>query len=78
MGKAQSISAVINGMQRVMLRNTKDGSYVTTFETSTAAETVNVGIELSGKPPRSPKDVGLSQDDRTLTYFLKSVELSPV
>ena len=77
MNRPQSISAVIDGTQSVMLRNAKDGSYMTSFETAITAETIKVELKLSGKSLHSPKALGLSQDDRTLTYFLKSAELIP-
>ena len=77
MGKPQSISAIINGKDVGVFRPLGNGSYITSFEALRPADTINVGIELSGKQLQSPKGLGLSQDDRTLTYFLKSAQLIP-
>ena len=77
MNRNQSISAVINGKKAKPFTLTDDGALITPFEVSQIGDSVKVELELSGRATQSPKNLGLSEDDRTLTYFLKSAQLIP-
>jgi len=77
MNRSQTVSAIIDGTERATFTRAKDGALMTAFENPAKAESVNVIIELSGQTTQSPKALGVSQDDRTLTYFLKSAQLIP-
>jgi len=77
MNRTQSVSAIINGVQAGPLKFTDDGTLVTSFELPKIEERIKVVLTLAGQTTQSPKTMGLSQDERTLTYFLKSVELTP-
>jgi len=76
-GLPQSMSANINGHKTRPFQIRDDGSFVTSFESSGEPSIINVTLTLSGEIPQSPKTLGMSNDERTLTYFLKSVELVP-
>ena len=77
MNRTQSVSAIINGVQTKPLTLADDGALITSFENPEISERMNVVLKLSGQTTQSPKTMGISQDDRTLTYFLKSAQLIP-
>jgi len=81
MNRIQSVSAIINGKKVDPFTLAEDGTLITSFENFEIADSVNdsvnVVLELSGQTTQSPKTLGMSQDDRTLTYFLKSAQLIP-
>ena len=77
MNRIQSISAIINGTKVNPFTLAEDGALITSFENSESADSVNVVLELSGQATQSPKTLGMSQDERTLTFFLKSAQLIP-
>ena len=77
MNRIQSISAIINGTKVNPFTLAEDGALITSFENSETADSVNVVLELSGQATQSPKTLGMSQDERTLTFFLKSAQLIP-
>lgn len=68
---------MIDGQQSQPLQIDDDGYFVTSFEVSRETRHVTVTLMVSGELPQSPKALGLSADERTLTYFLKSVDLVP-
>ncbi|GGX69797.1 hypothetical protein GCM10011309_19780 [Litorimonas cladophorae] len=70
-----SINVTIDGDRVFAAEISDDGITSIRFNTYKAAGELEVTIKLSVPKLRSPKDLGLSTDDRTLTYFLKSVEL---
>ena len=72
------MTANINGQQNLPFQIRDDGSFVALFESSRESRKIDVTLLISGQIPQSPKALGLSNDDRTLTYFLKSAELIPV
>jgi len=76
-GQPHSIFANIDGQRRQPFQTQEDGSFVTSFTTSSETDIITVVLSLSGKIAQSPKTLGLSNDERTLTYFLKSAELIP-
>ena len=75
MNRTQSVSAIIDGKESGPFTLAKDGALIASFENLAIGDSVNVVLKLSGKTTQSPKTLGVSQDDRTLTYFLKSVQL---
>jgi len=77
MNRIQSVSAIINGKKVDPFTLAEDGALITSFENSEIDDSLNVVLELSGHTTQSPKTLGISQDDRTLTYFLKSAQLIP-
>lgn len=77
MNRTQSVSAIIDGVKAKPFTLTDDGALITSFENPEISEHMNVVLKLSGQTTQSPKTMGISQDDRTLTYFLKSAELIP-
>jgi len=77
MNRIQSVSAIINGKKVDPFTLAKKGTLITSFENSEIDDSVNIVLELSGQTTQSPKTLGMSQDDRTLTYFLKSAQLIP-
>lgn len=78
MNRTQSVLAVIDGKKASPLTLAEDGTLITTFANSENANSISVELKLSGQTTQSPKTLGVSQDDRTLTYFLKSAQLIPV
>ena len=77
MNRVQSVSARIDGKNLKPFTLMEDGSLISAFENSKMENSVTLELELSGKTTQSPKTLGMSEDDRTLTYFLKSVQLIP-
>lgn len=70
-----SIRATIDGEQVSTTDVSDDGVISLAFNSNKTAGELDVTVILSVPELRSPKDLNLSMDDRTLTYFLKSVEL---
>jgi len=77
MNRIQTVSAIIDGKESGPFTLAEDGALIATFENAAIGDSVNVVLKLSGKTTQSPKTLGVSQDDRTLTYFLKSAQLIP-
>jgi len=73
--KPDSISVTVDGDRVSAVKISDDGIISLGFNTYKAAGELEVTVKLSVPELRSPKELGLSTDDRTLTYFLKSVEL---
>ena len=76
MGQYHRVSAVIDGEIVGPFNIGADGSLFTRFETDKTDGMVDVTLNLALDKPQSPKELGLSQDDRTLTYFLKSINIA--
>ena len=77
MNRVQSVSGRIDGKNLNPFTLMEDGSLISVFENSQMENSVTLELELSGKTTQSPKTLGMSEDNRTLTYFLKSVQLIP-
>ena len=75
-GETQMIDVYIDG--KLSVTNASDGTVTAPFNALRHKNKVNVSIRLSGTPSASPKQLGLSEDDRTLTYFLKSAALTSI
>ena len=71
----QTVDIMIDGQVAGFANVAENGTITIPFETSTAAKNVNVTLKLSNPNLKSPKDMGISMDERALTYFLKSAEL---
>ena len=78
MDEAKSLSLNIDGQDIGAFTPASDGTISAEFSSPKTVGLINVQIKLSGKAPLSPKLLGLSQDDRTLTYFLKSAALAAI
>jgi hypothetical protein len=74
----EAITATIDGRTATIAEVGEDGAISIGFTTSKAGGEVDVAIKLSVPQVQSPKDLGISTDDRTLLYFLKSVELEAI
>ena len=70
-----AIKIKIDGQTDKLAAISETGVISVPFETSTKGKPVNVTLVLSTESLKSPKDLGLSMDERTLTFFLKSAEL---
>lgn len=75
-GRRQTVSLTINGEDRGYMKETADGLLKASFEAPEKAQTLTIKLRLSNPQILSPKALGLSEDNRVLTYFLKSVTLS--
>lgn len=75
LGKSKAVDIFIDG-DLAETAVTADGTISFSFAKVTDENDVNLTIKLAEPDSQSPKQLGLSQDDRTLTYFLKSIELS--
>jgi len=73
--KPSAITAIIDGKVAALAEVADEGIITIGFTSSKTAGKIDVALKLSVPKVQSPKDLGLSTDDRTLTYFLKSVEL---
>lgn len=76
MSQTQIVSIKIDGKRIKPLEIAEDGKISVSFESLPKQRDVKISLRLSGKSINSPKALGLSQDERTLTYFLKSVQLT--
>jgi len=76
MGRSQPMSFMIDGQEMGEFKTAEDGMLSATFIPAANAGTVNVTLQLSNQRVQSPKMLGLSDDNRTLTFFLKSVGVS--
>jgi len=73
--KPNAITATIDGKVAAVTEVTDEGTIIIGFTSSKTAAEIDVALRLSVPQVQSPKDLGISTDDRTLLYFLKSVEL---
>ena len=78
MGRRQVVSLMIDGKEMGALKESGEGLLTASFEASSRAGAVSVKLRLSNPSERSPKALGISSDERALTYFLKSVALTSV
>jgi len=73
----QAITVTINGEAAPLAKLTEGGTIYIPVNVSVEAPKIKIALKLSMPNIQSPKDLGLSTDDRSLTYFLKSAELLP-
>ena len=74
--RPQSVDVIIDGQNTVTVEVTETGVGSFSFESSRPAVDVNVTLRFPVLNLQSPKDLGLSRtDERTLTFFLKSMKL---
>ena len=76
MGRAQPISFMIDGEEMGTLEDTGDGALTALFTLKRPANTVTINLELSDQKVQSPKALGTSADERTLTFFLEGAHLT--
>ncbi len=74
--KPKTVDVVVDGNLAETVLIT-DGTITSSFIKSTAKTDVQVSVKLAEIDYQNPQELGLSSDDRTLTYFLKSIELKP-
>lgn len=76
MNRRQAVSIVIDGKEMGVLTETTEGLLTASFDASNKADCVSVILKLSNPSAQSPKTLGLSSDERALTYFMKSASLT--
>lgn len=74
--RKQAVSVIINGQQAVNTIEIGEGVLSASFALNAPAEDLSFTLKLLSPNLQSPKELGLSEDDRTLTYFLKSASLT--
>ncbi len=77
MGRQRPISAMIDGQLSRPFTAMNDGTSMISFETDKRGGSVDITLLIDGSKPLSPKDLGQSMDERTMTYFLKAAQLIP-
>lgn len=77
MDRRQAVSFLIDGKEMGTLTESTEGLLAAYFEVSNKSDYVSVKLKLSKPSEQSPKALGLSSDERALTYFLKSAALTP-
>ena len=75
-GKPKAVKLLVNGQDTGPVAIAADGVISTSFEIDTGKRDVRLSLTLIGTSLKSPQELGLSQDDRTLTYFLKSAVIT--
>lgn len=75
MGRNQPISFMIDGEEMGTLEDNGDGVLTALFTTKRPANTVTINLKLSDQTVQSPKALGISADERTLTFFLKAAQV---
>ncbi len=76
LNQPQAIKIFVDGNPVKTIHSPTDGIIISSFNTNNDKENVKVTIQITNPTIKSPKQLGLSQDSRTLTYFLKSAELT--
>jgi len=74
--KPKAVKLFIDGQETGPVTISDDGTISTSFYIETDGREVTVSLKLIGTSLKSPRQLGLSQDERTLTYFLKSAEIT--
>ncbi len=75
--KPDSISITVDGESVSAAEISDNGVISLKFDTYKTSGELEVTVRLSVSELQSPKYLGLSADDRTLTFFLESVEIVP-
>ena len=75
--KPRAVTVTINGEAAPLAKLTDSGTIYIPVNASVDISKIKITLNLSMPNIQSPKDLGLSTDDRSLTYFLKSVALLP-
>jgi len=78
MGKPSRLSAEIDGEPINAFTLGADGSLSARFQTQKSGGMIDIKLKVAVENPQSPKAMGLSEDERTLIYFLKSINLTEV
>ena len=76
MGRIQPISFMIDGEEMGTLEDIGDGTLTASFTLKRPANSVTISLKLSDQTVQSPKALGISADERTLTFFLKGAHLT--
>ena len=76
MGQYHEVTVMIDGEEVGPLNINADGSLSARFETEKSQGMLDVTLKVAIDKVRSPKELGLSQDERALIYFLKSIDLT--
>lgn len=74
MGQPVAVSLLIDGKAAVITQSSA-GVITADFKPRGSVDAITVQLKIAADNLKSPKSMGLSDDDRTLTYFLKSVAL---
>lgn len=74
--KPKAVKLLIDGQEASPVTIADNGAISTSFRVETGVRDVTVSFKLIGASLKSPQQLGLSQDDRSLTYFLKSAVIT--
>ena len=75
--KPRAVTVTVNGEAAPLAKLTDSGTIYIPVNASMDISKIKITLNLSMPNIQSPKDLGLSTDDRSLTYFLKSVAILP-
>ena len=75
-GKPKAVKLLVDGQETGPVVIAADGVISTSFYIDADKRDVRLSLKLIGVSLKSPHDLGLSRDNRTLTYFLKSAAIS--
>ena len=76
MDKPKAVKILVEGQETGPVTITDDGMISTSFGVGIDRQAVSVSLKFIGASLKSPRQSGLSQDERTLTYFLKSATIT--
>lgn len=74
--KPKAVKLQIDGQETGPVTIAEDGMISTSFYIETGKREAKVSLHLIGASLKSPRQLGLSQDERILTYFLKSAAIT--
>ncbi len=74
--KPKAVKFLIDGQETGPVTIAENGIISTSFYIETGRREARVSLKLIGASLKSPRQLGLSQDERTLTYFLKSAAIT--
>ena len=77
-GKPKAIKLFVDGRETGPVTIAAGGVISTSFKIETYKRDVTLSVKLIGASLKSPQQLGLSQDERTLTYFLKSAAITAI
>lgn len=75
-GKPKAVKILVEGQETGPVTIADDGMISTSFGIETDRRDATVSLKLIGASLKTPQQLGLSQDERTLTYFLKSAAIT--
>ena len=76
MDRSQALSFMVDGTQMGELKDAGQGRMTALFKAPKESRDLNIKLILPTPSEQSPRALGLSDDERKLTYFLKSVTVT--